>query len=124
MDDNNKVYIPDWFSDIINFKVADINKIVSNDATDNSSLKIFDDMLLLKRHIMKVLPSVRVFLSCPILRTDNAKAMLTLRVLTRKLKLFNNDIIDPTCLGKASLHLNRKGSGRLATNFLSLLRNL
>ena len=47
------------------------------------------------------------------------EANLTLRHFTNTLKALNidviiNDNVDVTCLGKAGLHLNPKGSGRLS----------
>ena len=38
--------------------------------------------------------------------------------------IIRNDNIDGSCLSKGGLHLNDKGSGRLAMNFLSLIRRL
>ena len=80
-------------------------------------------------HIKLILPNIKIYLSHPVLRIDDAKANLTLRHFTNKLKSLNigviiNDNIDVTCLGKAGLHLNPKGSGRLAMNFLSQMQCL
>ena len=80
-------------------------------------------------HIKLILPNAKIYLSCPVLRIDDAKANLTLRHFTNKLKSLNigvilNDNVDVTCLGKAGLHLNRKGSGRLPMNFLSQMQCL
>ena len=67
-------------------------------------------------------------MSCPVLRLDHAKAGFTLYQLVRKMKTLENvivnDNIDASCLGKAGLHLNRGGSGRLAINYLSLMQRL
>ena len=107
-----------------------ILQIGSNDATQKTSSQIYREILNLKEHIEFVLPNVKVYLSCPVLRVDNVKANLSLVALGKKLK-FNfpsniivNDNIDITCLGRKGLHLNPKGSGRLAINFLSLMRRL
>ena len=101
----------------------------SNNSPNEDSTAILDKLLLLKMHIKLILPNVKIYLSCPVLRIDDAKANLTLRNFTNKLKSLNidviiNDNVDVTCLGKAGLHLNPKGSGRLAMNFLSLMRRL
>ena len=85
-------------------------------------------ILKLRTHIESVLPQTKVYLSCPVLRLDHAKTGLTLYQLVRKMKSLENvivnDNIDGSCLGKAGLHLNPKGSGRLAMNYLSLMRRL
>ena len=39
-------------------------------------------------------------------------------------KLIDNDNVDRSCLGRKSLHLNAKGSGRIAINFISQMRRL
>ena len=73
-------------------------------------------------HIESVLPSAIVYLSCPILRFDDAKANLTLHLIMKMKYLPNiilHDNVDKSCLGKKDVHLNPKGSGRLAINFLS-----
>ena len=76
-----------------------------------------------------ILPTVKLYLSCPVLRLDNNNANEVLQELAKKLKktfkdIINNDNIDRSCLGKKGLHLNPKGSGRLAINFISLMRRL
>ena len=90
---------------------------------------ILDDILQLKSHIESVLPNAVVYLSCPILQFDNAKVSLTLVHLRSKMKeviinIISNENVDSSCLGKVGLHLNAKGSGRLAMNFISLMKRL
>ena len=100
----------------------------SNDAPFKTSSQILDEMKNLIAHIESVLPSAIVYLSCPILRFDDAKAKLTLHHLIMKMQYLPNmilhDNVDKSCLGKKGAHLNPKGSGRLAINFLSLMRRL
>ena len=102
--------------------------ISSNDSTQKSADKIIEEIKNLKLYIESVLPKVRLYLSCPIVRTDNIRANLTLREVDLYMKSLNysvkNDNIDNTCLGRKGLHLNLKGSGRLAINFISLMRRL
>ena len=99
-----------------------------NDSLNMTSSEIHDAMLNLKAHIEDVLPSCTVFLSAPVLRLDNGKAGLTLQNLGNKMKIMSNvilnDNIDRSCLGGKGLHLNPKGSGRLAINYLSQIRRL
>ena len=105
-----------------------ILQIGSNDAPRKTAKQIFDEMLELKRFINHLLPSVIVYFSCPVLRLDDANANLTLRHLCYEMEILPNIIVnknvDGSCLGKKGLHLNPKGSGRLAINFLSLIRRL
>lgn len=102
--------------------------IGSNDSINKTADQIADEMKNLKRFIEATLPSVKIFVSCPVVRTDNMRANLTLRHLDKMFKsmynFINNDNIDNTCLGKKGLHLNPKGSGRLAMNYISLMRHL
>ena len=101
----------------------------SNNATSDDSKTILDKLLLLKMHINVVLPNTKIYLSCPVSRFDNPKAGITLRQLSDDLKFLNidvidNDNVDPSCVGKAGLHLNHKGSGKLAANFISQMKCL
>ena len=82
----------------------------------------------LKTHIEKILPTTKVFISCPVIRRDNARANSVLLELKKKIHSLNNiiknDNVDQTCLGKKGLHLNEKGAGRLAINYISLMKRL
>ena len=101
----------------------------SNDSPHKSADDIFKEISNLKCYIEEVLPGVNVIISCPSIRCDNMKANHTLRSLEEKLKastfkIVSNANIDGTCLGKKGLHLNNKGAGRLAINYISLMRCL
>ena len=103
--------------------------ISSNDSVNRSPEDIIHRLDALKAHIMAKLPDVKIYLSCPTMRTDNGTASLTLGKVRDYMKSFMSDVIDNenidrSCLGKAGLHLNAKGSGRLAMNFISLIRRL
>ena len=67
-------------------------------------------------------------MSCPVIRLDNNKANKTLRELDEILKslpnIITNDNVDTSCLGKRGLHLNPKGSGRLAMNYITFMKYL
>ena len=105
-----------------------ILQIGSNDAPNKTADQIFEEISNLKRYIEDILPSAKIFVSCPLVRLDNSHANLVLRQLDEKLKalpyIIKNDNLDVTCLGKKGLHLNPKGSGRLALNYISLMRRL
>ena len=95
----------------------------TNDATTNTSKKIVDDLLILKSNISKQLPSCRIVLSKPIIRHDDGKANLTIRFVNERLlalqsEYIENDSISSQHLGRKRLHLNPKGKGRLALNFM------
>ena len=103
--------------------------IGSNDAPFKSSETILGEISDLRANILSILPSVKIYLSSPTLRVDNKNANEVLRDLKRKLinyfkDVIVNDNVDSSCLGKKGLHLNPKGSGRLAINFISLMRRL
>ena len=104
-----------------------ILQIGSNDSPFKHYQEIADEIENLKAFIHSKLPSTRIFISCPVVRTDNKKANNTLRQLDTLLRnttkdVVINDNVDISCLGKKGLHLNPKGYGRLATNFISLMR--
>ena len=102
--------------------------IGSNDSPNKTAEQIANEIENLKCFIKANLPDVKIFLSCPVVRTDHIRANLTLRQLDKIFKympnFINNDNIDNTCLGKKGLHLNPKVSGRLAMNYISLMRGL
>ena len=60
---------------------------------------------------------------------DDQKANHALRDLTRKMIASSYDIIDNSNVvfegvGKKGLHLNDKGSGRLALNYINLMKRV
>ena len=75
-----------------------------------------------------MLPTCRVIVSRPTIRTDNTKAVLTLSNFNKYLEQLEADFIDNVNskgqLGKKALHLNKKVKNRLELNFLQKLRNL
>ena len=103
--------------------------IGSNDAPFKSAKDIANEISSLMSFIEKELPGVKIYISNPVIRLDDKKANNTLLKLAALFKLMDYDIIfndnvDASCLGKRGLHLNPKGSGRLAINFISVMRRL
>ena len=103
--------------------------IGTNDSLEKTADEIANELTNLKAFIKNELPTINVFFSCPVMRLDNSKANLVLRKLSVWLKLSTNNVIvndniDGTCIGKKGLHLNAKGSGRLAMNFIALMQRL
>ena len=95
----------------------------TNDCPYKHSDVIVNDLHLLRTYIENKLPGGNVVISCPIMRTDNKLANSTIRNVAVAMESLPNTIlnnkIDAFCLGKKGLHLNRKGSGKLALNFIS-----
>ena len=119
----------DYLAPLLRKKPATIIlHIGSNDSSHKGANEIFDEITNLKDYIQKILPSVKIYLSCPVIRTDNSQANSTLRQLDKAIKalpnFISNDNVDSTCSGRKGLHLNDKGSGRLAINYISLMRRL
>ena len=102
--------------------------IGSNDATFKSASQILNEITNMKAYIEHMVPGITIYLSGPVVRFDNKTANSTLRELGTLLENFNNiifnDNIDSSCVGKKGLHLNPRGSGRLAINFISVMRRL
>ena len=82
---------------------------------------------ILKSNISKQLPSCRIVLSKPIIRHDDGKANLRIRNVNKHLsalqsEFIENDNISSEHLGQKGLHINPKGKGRLALNFMKQIR--
>ena len=95
----------------------------TNDAPYKPSSDITKELLLLRKFVELNIPGCMVYLSSPIMRSDNKLANSTIRGINNDLSNVNNvimnDKLDGQCLGRKGLHLNQRGSGRLATNFIS-----
>ena len=95
--------------------------IGTKDAFDNTSRETFEKNLKLKTYIPKELPKCKITISTAIDRHDHGKASLTILHLSQKFKDLSisfvyNFSIGAFSLSSGSLHLNDKGSGRLAIN--------
>ena len=103
--------------------------VSTNDAIDKSSIELTNELMQLKEFIEISLPGSVVILSFPIIRLDNNQADSNLIKLRENLVSLNinaieNNNITKEHLGKFGLHLNAKGSGRLAMNYISCIRHL
>ena len=103
--------------------------IGTNDAANSSTEEILNQMLRLKDYVEKALPESVVIISHPIIRTDDIKADNILTNLREHLEVLNincifNNNITKELLSKGGLHLNAKGCGRLAMNFISYIQHL
>ena len=66
--------------------------IGSNDAVNKNADEIAIELENLKQYIEDILPTVKLFLSCPIVRFDNDQANVILRELDHVLKFIPNVI--------------------------------
>ena len=60
--------------------------IGANDTPNKTYPEILNEIAELKLYIESILPHVNIYLFCPILRTDNAKAGFTIHHLRQKMK--------------------------------------
>ena len=88
-----------------------------------------NDILLLKKFINESHPEIAVIFSLPIMRTDNRTANKILNQHAYELCQLNVHVLDNSNIheehpGKNGLHLNRRGTGRLALNIVALISQL
>ena len=101
----------------------------TNNAREDTSFQIREKLMKLKAYISSILPNCTIYLSTLITRLDDAKAQVTVQRVNDLLKkmdipLINNDNITAEYLGKKQLHLNQRGVGKLALNFVKTLNKL
>ena len=99
----------------------------TNNCTNNTSDDVLKKLKSLKEYIEKVLPSCKVCLSLPTLRTDNSTASAVIRNLNTKLMkldymLMDNSNISELHIGKKGLHFNEHGTRKIASNIISLIK--
>ena len=99
----------------------------TNDAKNLPSRTVLDNLLKLKALVRGSLPTCRVFISSPTLRTDDGKAQITVRQLTKhllqlKIDMINNNNINVRHLRGKGLHLNQSGSNLLCKNFVNAIQ--
>ena len=100
----------------------------TNDAPYLTSREILDNLPTLKSLISDNLSNCKVGISTPALRTDDGKAALTVSQLTKHPLQLDIDSIDDRNinarnLGNKGLHLNPRGTNRLAKNLLSSIKS-
>ena len=135
---NAKVYacsgasIKDIYSKITPLLAKKPNKVILHVGTNDSPFKpsdwIVNELCLLRKFIENHLPGGTVIISSPITRTDNKLANSRIREINTSMESLPNVIInnkiDAFCLGRKGLHLNRKGSGKLAVGFISEMQRV
>ena len=101
----------------------------TNDASTKTAGQIINELKNLQVFIEEQNPVINVYFSSPTLRVDNLnlnkKLSKVSEYLEQNFKLFvMSKNIDRTCLGRKGLHLNLKGSGRFASNLITLMKCL
>ena len=99
----------------------------TNNTVNEPSKMVLDKLLNLKKFIEHTLPKSNVVISNLITRTDNGKASLTVIKTNAHLHGVQMDIIDngnitSNELNKGGLHLNPRGLGKLAINFIRRIK--
>ena len=92
-----------------------------------SSKVVLGKLLNLKKFIENTLPESNVIISNLITRTDNDKVSLTVSKTKEHLHglqmdIINNGNITLNKLSKGRLHLNPRGVGKLAINFIRRIK--
>ena len=101
--------------------------VSTNEAGDLNADEILADLLDLKKDIKTQLQTCQVIISLPTLRLDNKKANKTLVALKQKIRSLhlvhvdNDNINEGDLSGPQKLHLNFKGTEKLANNFVDKL---
>ena len=98
-----------------------------NNAESYASREILDKLLKLKTFISEKCPQCQTIFSTPTIRSDKAKANLTVRQLTNHLLQLEIDVVDnrnitDCCIGRKGLHLNISGTIQLAKIFLNFIK--
>ena len=88
---------------------------------------VLDKLVNLKKLIEHTLPECNVVISNLITRTDNGKASLTVIETNKHLHGLQMDVIDTgnvtsNKLNRGGLHLNPRGLGKLAINFIRRIK--
>ena len=99
----------------------------TNNTVNESSKVVLGKLLDLKKFIENTLPESNVIISDLITRADNGKTSLAVSKTNEHLHGFQMDIIDnrnitSNQLNKAGLHLNPRGLGKLAINFIRRIK--
>ena len=99
----------------------------TNNTVNESSKVVLGKLLDLKKFIDKTLPESNVVISNLVTRTDNGKTSLTViktieHLHGLQMDIINNGNITSNELNKGRLHLNPRGLGKLATNFIRRIK--
>ena len=98
--------------------------VETNNAKNLPSRTVLSNLLKLKALVKDSLPTCRVFISTPTLLTNDGKAHITVRQLTKhlfqpKIDTINNVNINVRQLESKGLQFNQSGSNLLSKNFVN-----
>ena len=102
--------------------------IRTNNTLNETSRIALDKPSSLKAFVEKALPDCNFFISNLTLRTDNAKAPITVNSANQHLSTLQLDIIDNSNistagLSRGGLHFNNQGFGKLAINVIKKIKS-
>ena len=100
----------------------------TNNTDNDTSRIVLDKILSLKAFVKEALLDCNVCISNLTLRTDNAKASLTVNNFNQHLSTLQVDIIDSSNisnpgLSRGGLHLKSQGLGKLGINFIKKIKS-
>ena len=101
----------------------------TNDCARKISDVVLKELFDLQIYVLKVLPSCKVWISLPLVRTDNNVANTVIRNLNTKIKkqcdmIIDNSNINERHLSRGGLHLNNFGTKVMAKNIISHIKRL
>ena len=103
--------------------------IGTNNATDDNSDVIVEKLGRLKEYILSQVPHCQLFFSSPIIRRDYLNPAKVVDEVNKKMTLLETALVDNSNIGEyelgwKGLHLNGRGTRKLASNFFSILKGL
>lgn len=102
----------------------------TNNAVDETSNKIYDDLMSLRAELVNTYGIENTIVSIPTIRSDHGKAALTISKLNKRfldtpgLTIVNNENITYNHLGQKGLHLNKRGKNRFSLNIVETVLNM
>ena len=101
----------------------------TNNTTDDTSDMVIQKLGQLRDYIKFKLPNCQLFFSAPIIRRDNQRSAKVVAEVIQKMHhletpFISNNNIGEEGLGKKGLHMNYRGTTKLAVNFIDILKEL
>jgi hypothetical protein len=102
----------------------------TNNAVDETSNKIYGDLMSLRAELVNTYGIENTIVSIPTIRSDHGKAALTISKLNKRfldtpgLTIVNNENISYNHLGQKGLHLNKRGKNRFSLNIVETILSM
>jgi hypothetical protein len=102
----------------------------TNNAVDETSNKIYGDLMSLGAELVNTYGIENTIVSIPTIRSDHGKAALTISKLNKRfldtpgLTIVNNENISYNHLGQKGLHLNKRGKNRFSLNIVETILSM